>query len=319
MQGDRESVGEDAGAARAAAPRTSPLGTLLDSVAVAAILAAVVWSLFTYARLPLTRPSIGDYSAAAAFVRERFRDGDLVDVHPFYLARPREMLGDLPIAGFRHVEREDLSRYRRLWLLSAFGAEKRDAVERGLGQRYALAEQRRFGRLDVRLYELPEPARVLFDFREHLDHALVWIDRGTNRIPCGVWETNRWRCDRSDWNYVGREIFEMQGQPREVVFAHPVGWGVKTIEFLHVPAGREIAGEAGLRPFAARHGGAAVTLTIAVDRVEVLRRAFPADAELGAFRADTSKFAGVERTVTFTVTAPDDGARHFAFRAEARE
>jgi hypothetical protein len=280
---------------------------------------ALAFSYWTYARLAPTRPSGSDYARAAAHVRGRFEPGDLVDLNPFWARRAQELLGDLPLAAFRRLDEEDLSRYRRVWLISLFGAERRPEVRRGLDARSSLLEERRFGGLDLRLYRLPEPARVLFDFREQLAQARVFVEDRGRRLSCDRWARGHWLCGVARWNTVGREIVSIGDEPRAVIWAHPVEWGVKTIEFEDVPLGRLLRLRAGFRDEAVRHGGAPATLAVEIDGREVARWLREGRPGWAALDVDTSAFGGGRRRVAFRVTTPADARRHFCFAAETRE
>ena len=69
--------------------------------ALAALLGlALVYSYWTYLRLPLTRPSPRDYAQATAYVSSHFQPGDLIDANPPWAIRVREYLGDRPLVAW---------------------------------------------------------------------------------------------------------------------------------------------------------------------------------------------------------------------------
>jgi len=278
---------------------------------------SVIYSYLTYARLPLSRPAAPDYEAAAAHIRARWAEGDLVDANPFWATRVREHLGDLPLEALRDVGREDLTRYRRVWLFSLFGTEESDRVRRAMEGSARLVEERRFGRIDVRLYAVRTPAPVLYDFRERLADARVWLQRADERNECAAGRQGVWRCSAAEWNYVGPEIFEMAGEPRRVIWAHPVSGAVLTIDFDRVPLGRGLTFGAGFTPSALGRG-APVELTVEVDQRPLARRFFDASAEFSEERIDTQALGAGLHRVTFKIATTDDRLRHFCFRAEAR-
>jgi hypothetical protein len=282
------------------------------------VVAAGAWSYGTYVRLWLTRPSPQDYAQAAREIRAGFQPGDLIDANPFWAARVRESLGDLPMAAFHDLAREDLGRYRRLWLFSLFGAERRDAVAAALAEKAVLRDERRFGRIDVRLYEVRDHEPVRFDFREQLGRARVWMEAPGGRRPCSVWEQGRWRCSPAPWNYVGRETLEMAGEPRAVIWAHPVAGATLTVDFGEVPFGRALTVAAGLTAAAARFAGAPVELTVEAAGRPVLSRTYGREAAVSTERIDTRALAGSVGRVTFKVSTTDDRLRHFCFTAETR-
>ena len=282
------------------------------------VLAAVAWSYATYIRLRLTRPEAPDYAQATSYVRAGFQPGDLIDANPFWATRVREYLGDLALASFRDLGREDLTRYRRLWLFSLFGAEQRDPVRRALSEKAALLDERRFGRIDVRLYEVRGHEPVRYDFRQQLDRARVWMQVRGERRDCAAGEEGRWRCSAAPWNYVGRAIFELADEPRAVIWAHPVNQATLTVEFEQVPFGQAITVAAGLTAEAARAGGAPVELAVEAAGRPVLRRSYGSDDRFLPERVDTRPLAGTVGRVTFSITTSDDRMRHFCFSAETR-
>jgi hypothetical protein len=289
----------------------------LDGALAALLALAVAWSYLTYARLPATRPSTADYERAAAHIRAHWMEGDLVDANPFWATRVREYLGDLPLEAFHDLEGEDLTRYRRVWLFSLFGAERRAGVQRALDASARLLEAQRFGRVDVRLYAVRSPAPVRYDFRQRLAEARVWIERGEERTPCAPREGGRWQCSDASWNYVGPETFELAREPRRVIWAHPVSGGVLTIDFESVTLGRALSLGAGFLPSALGRG-APVAFTVEVDGRLVARRFYGADAEFAQERIATPDLTPGPHRVTFKIATLDDRLRHFCFSVEAR-
>lgn len=128
-----------------------------DGALCALLCLVLVYCYWTYLWLPLTRPSPQDYAQATAYVSSHFQPGDLIDANPFWAVRVREYLGDRPLVALRRPDGEDLTLYGRLWLFSLFGAETRKAIRDGLTGRADLLEERRFGRIDVRLYRVRDP------------------------------------------------------------------------------------------------------------------------------------------------------------------
>ena len=292
-------------------------GAWVDGAVAALVALAVVWSYVTYLRLPASRPAAADYDRAAAHIRAQWAEGDLIDVNPFWATRVREYLGDLPLEAFHDVGREDLTRYRRVWLFSLFGAEQRDRVRRAMEESTRLLEQHRFGGIDVRLYAVRAPAPVRFDFRERLSEARVWVERADERTECAAGDHGRWRCSAAAWNYVGPETFEMAGEPRRVIWAHPISGAVLAIDFAKVPLGNALALGAGFLPAVLGHG-VPVELTVEVDGRVVARRLYDVDEEFAEERIATPELAAGLHRVTFRIATLDDRLRHFCFRAEAR-
>jgi len=70
---------------------------------------------------PLLYPDAEDYREAEKIVRGEWAQGDVVVVQPWWAARAREYLGDLPFLQVRDPAAEDFSRYRRVWVLTLPG------------------------------------------------------------------------------------------------------------------------------------------------------------------------------------------------------
>ena len=280
------------------------------------LVAVLVYSYWIYVHLALSRPSLADYERATAYIRARFQAGDLVDVAPFWAERVREYLGDLPVAGFRHLETEDLTRYRRVWLFSLFGAEH--GAHQALAARTRLLDEQRFERIDVRLYRVLEHEPVRYDFRQGIASAHAWITAGGDRRRCDAWDGNRWWLSRAAY-CAGRETLEIGEEPRAVVSVRPRREQGVRLEFDEVPLGRvlEIAG--GVPLAAQAHGGASVELTVEVDGRAVMRASYPPRAGFFRKRVDTSGFAARTHRVTFTANTDDEGPRPLGFEALARD
>ena len=289
----------------------------VEGVLCALVGASVLYSYITYARIPLTRPTPSDYDQAASHIRAHWKSGDLIDANPFWATRVRESLGDLPVQGFRDLVSEDLTPYRRVWLFSLFGAERREAVHRAMEAKGALAEESQFGRINVRLYTVRGHEPVRYDFRQALGEARVSIQRGDDQQECAPGPRGRWQCSREEWNYVGREILEMAGEPRAVIWAHPVSDGALTIAFECVPLGRAMTVAAGFLPAVLGYG-VPVELTVEADGRMLLRRVYGPNSGFSRERIETPDLAAGLHRVTFRVTTTDDRVRHFCFTAEAR-
>ncbi len=287
--------------------------------ALAVLLAgALAHSFVFYLSPPLTRPSADDYAEATAFVRGQFQPGDLIDLNPFWATRAREFLGDLPLQQYRRPEREELGPFRRLWLLSLFGAQSRPGLDEGLSRRGRLVDERQFGKIDLRLYALaPEPAPA-FDFRAELRRAQVYVTTGALRLNCDFWDRDRWACPGDLAQAVAPVLMEIGGEPREVIWAHPIENGVKVLRWDDVPLDRTLSVRAGLRTAAVLPGAAPVEFSVFIDDLEVARWTFDNAAVWRREEVDTRAQAGSRHQVRFEVAAGRDWVRHFGFAAQVR-
>ncbi len=260
-------------------------------------------------------PATEDYQQIAQIVRAQWTEGDVLSVRPWWAARIRQQLGDLTFVSVRNLAGEDWSRFARLWVVLLPGAELSGPFA---DASVSLAQEFTAGKLRLRRYQLAKRAEVLFDFRAQLQRAKVRMRKQPAAVACDRWRENRWICSRHDWNYVGRITVELDRDPREVIWAHPADDPLE-IEFDGVPAGRELRVHTGFTPPAARAaGGTPVTLQVLVNGKEIGR--VVQDNQSGYFlhRWDISGCGAGPHQVTFVVTAPHGGMRHFCFDGEVR-
>lgn len=286
---------------------------ILRLLPLAAVLAVSLYAAGFWILRPLLAPAPEDYARAAALVRAGWQQHDAVAVRPWWAARIREHLGDLAFIQVRDLASEDLSHFARLWVVLLPGARDR------LAGRYRLEEEHDAGRLTVRRYRLGEPVEVRYDFRAGLHEAQVRMQQQGGMHPCSRWVDDRWVCSRRDWNYVGRMIVELGDDPREVIWAHPSDTGPIEIAYREVPGGRTLLVHTGFTPPAARTpGGVPVTLEVLVDGNPLGR--VVQDNRTGYFphAFDLDEHGPGPHAVTFRVSAPQVGMRHFCFDAEVR-
>ena len=252
---------------------------------------------------------------AASMIRQAYRAGDAITTRPWWAARAREDLGDLKFIQVRDLEHEDLSLYKRLWVISLPG-------HHGLFGPFADGTYKRINHvmldgLDLSLFKLPPPVTVAYDFRKNLRQASVSVLQKNTAKPCSRWVENKWLCTNHPWNYVGQMIVELRDDPREVIWAHPSDQGLLQIKFHDVPGGKTLMVHTGLTPPAARTpNGAPVHLDVEIDS-----RAFGTIIqanETGYFPhpMDISALGPGPHKVTFKVHADNIGMRHFCFQAQ---
>jgi hypothetical protein len=267
---------------------------------------------------PLLYPSVADYHKAEEIVRGAWAPGDVWVVKPWWAARLREYLGDLPMLQVRDLEAEDLSRYRRVWVVTLPG-------HRALGGGFADGTYRTeldedAGGLEIRRFELPAPARVVYDFREQLHTALVRLYAGGATKPCTSWVKEGWRCSPREWEYVGRVIVDLGTDPREVIWAHPHIAGPVEIGFNRVPGGRTLRVHTGLTPDAARAPeDTPVTLTVFINGREIGRVVQKDRTGYFLNEWDISHLGPGPHNVTFRVSCPRPHLRIFCFDGEIRQ
>jgi hypothetical protein len=261
---------------------------------------------------PYRAPKDDDWRAAAREIRAGFRPGDLIVAAPAWAdSILRVHLGDLipvEVAG-----RLDDERFERVWEVSQRGA-RAPAAARG-----TVADERRFGALTLRRIERPAE-KVSFDFVARWSDAHV-SRRGADgaAVDCPL-AADRLQCPGIGYNYVRRQIVEVDTRLRVGLLAQPVPDAAVVIEYPAVPLGRSLVVATGLSNVWMRKEA----------RGTVDVRVFVGGADAGSFttgnedgwalrRLDTSARAGQVAAVRFEITSPAPYARHFALAAEARE
>ncbi len=299
-------------------PKREQINSINILLAVAVAVAAaysIAWYVYSFR----TRPTLKDYEGASSHIHAQWARGDVLAVTPFWAERIREYAGDLDVINPPNLVGEDLSRQRRLWLLSVFGYANDHDLLGTLSKKYHLATQKRFGKLDLYLFDLAPPANVGYDFYERVQDARVTVARGADRKEC-TWRDKKWACAPSSWEYVGQTILDVDDNPRRCLWAHPVTGGIVTIEYSNVTLSRRIVGNHGLTAAAARvPDGMPVTLEVEIDGREMHRSTNLNKKGWNRFEVDTAAYAGTPHTVTFKITTPRDGMRHYCFTADVRE
>jgi hypothetical protein len=281
-------------------------------VAAGGILALVLVETLVAITAPLRAPKDDDWSAAAREVRAGFRPGDLIVAAPAW-ADPimRMHLGDLiPLAT---AGRMDAARFSRVWEIDQRGARAPEAR----GGNVVL--QRRHGALTVRQVERPNAAVVSYDFLARWNDARVSrVDANGASIPC-AFQNDRFQCPQIGFNYVKRQIVEVDTSLRWAFLVQPVERARVVIEFPAVVLGRELAVATGLSNVWMRKlAKGTVDLTVAIDGQPALHVTTANQSGWLRSHIDTAARAGQTAAVRFEVTSPAPYARHFAFAAEAR-
>ena len=264
---------------------------------------------------PLRASTDADWRAAAQDVRAGFRPGDLIVAAPAW-ADPilRVHLGDLipaEVAG-----RLDDERFGRVWEIAQRGAHA-DAAKRG-----QVTRARRVGPLTVKLVERV-PEIVHYDFVARWTDAQVSRRDGAGNVMACRSIGDRVQCPDISYNFVRRQIVEVDTQLRQALLAQPVPGATVVVEWTAAPLGRSLVVAAGLHNVWMRkeaRGPVDLRVTVgtgpgAVQTTFTTRN----DDGWNRVRIDTSPFRGRPAPVRFEITSPAPYARHFAFAAEARE
>ena len=158
--------------------RRSDLALLATAVGVA------VFALVMHLGIRATNISPAQWARPAKKIRSVHKRGDIIALVPHWALRGAEAMRGLPVLYAENPHTEDLSRYRRLWVvlaprlgkwwfLRSFG-HITDRLTRKYGKP---VERLSFGPVKVLRYKLPVPRHVmLFDFasKESVRNASVW-------------------------------------------------------------------------------------------------------------------------------------------------
>lgn len=280
-------------------------------------------------------PSPSDWRAAHDHIHARRRPEDLVASAPMW-TDPLARMYFADMIPLRDAARPDATRYPRAWVATIRGGEHPDF--RGWRERSHTS----FGRVTVRLLENPSPARVLYDFADHLKPGDATVTRIAQGTPLGcefrahlfvaggglgqgaLAGPERFQCGAEGWNYVGAVVAEdMEHRGRRCMWSHPVQGGAMVTRYTNVPMGTRIHGHHTLAYEAERgddlgNMGAPVRLRVLVDDQEVGRDDHHDGEGWKGFDFDTRAFAGAAHTVTFEVTSPSAGMRHYCFEGDTR-
>ncbi len=280
-------------------------------------------------------PKPEHWRAAHDFIAHERRDGDLVTSAPLW-TDPLARMYFRDMISLSDAARPDATRYARAWVATIRGKENPDL--RNWREQSATS----FGRVTVRLMVNPSPARVLYDFVEHLRPPAVTVERveGESRRACmfsaglvvaggGLGQgalpgPERFQCGEG-WNYVGVTIIEdMDHRGRRCIWSHPVQGGVMVTNFDGVPIGRALHGHHGLAYEAERGDdfgndlGGPVELRVLVDGQPVGTSVHHDGEGWKGFEFDTRAWAGSNRRVTFEVRSERAGMRHYCYEGDTR-
>lgn len=276
-------------------------------------------------------PDFAEWEALRAPLAAKKQPGELIVTAPRFIdPLVRAGLGD-ELMPLRDVARPDPSRYATALEISLFGEraeELRDWRER---------EREAHGQVTVRRLENPSPAKITFDFTDHVDPAHAHV-RGTEppmdcpwnpkaRVASGglgghpTFPARRFECPTGLFFNVGVTVIADQDfQPRRCIWSHPLAKGELVTTFRDVPLGRVLRGHHGMywiieRPLT----GAPVKLTVRVDGDVVGEAEHVDGAGWAAFELPLGAHAGTTaQTVEFAVTTRNYKDRHYCFEADSR-
>ncbi len=247
--------------------------------------------LVSQAAIPLMEPSDEEWREAAAFAASVKGTDDLLLFAPAHATQAVLYLkGSLSKSDFGHF---DASSHRQVIELSVGGAQAPET------QGFPLEEEKTFGRVAVRRYRNPAPAKVLYNFVDHAREARD--DKGRAPRP---------------------ELTVDPGyRPRFAIPLHPER-RPQSITYRNVPVGGEIYGYAFIRIVDFRREiydrDGPLELEVFVDGRSVGRKKIQKTDPMVPFRFDTQGRDSAE--VRFEVRRMGDFTNYgFAFVADVRE
>jgi hypothetical protein len=296
-----------------AAPRLEPSRSRLQLplLAASAIVALAIVEALVAVLAPLRAAGPDDWAAVERDVRAGFHPGDLIVAAPAWSDPIMRMhLGDLisiPTAG-----RMDGARFSRVWEIDQRGAR---APETRDGR---VAQERHHGALTLRQVERAG-ASVSYDFLARWTDAHVSrVDANGAALPC-PWQGDRFQCPLYGFNYVRRQLVEVDTHLRWALLAQPVERARIVVEYPAVVLGREIAIATGLSNVWMRKAAKGpVDLIVTIDGKPALHVTTNNESGWLISHVDTAARAGQTAVVRFEVSSPAPYARYFGFAAEAR-
>jgi hypothetical protein len=297
------------------------------SILLALLLLLPLGELTAHALIVAHVPALGDYRAAAQFIRSELQPRDLITSAPDYLDPIlRWQLGDrMPLAM---AGRHDNAAYERMWVMAIGGARPADAP-RGEPEL-----QRSFGEVQVLRYRLAKSA-VLFDFVAQWPKAQASLVHDgasqacplrTGGVPRGgglgrgvlMPVAKRFECDaHRPWLFVSDVVLEdLDNRPRHCIWQHPQGEEPVVLRFDDVPLGAALVFYGGIyyEHERMREGGP-IEAIISVDDVPLATFQHHDGDGFRALRIDTSKLGKATGNVSVAVRAPEPKSRSFCWAA----
>ena len=202
------------------------LKRLLPILPAALMLALAVW-LLVAPTFRAAAPTHAQWLDAAAFVQERWQEGDLVRLEPTWLTagrvyfsdldgRKREPLSILDIHD--PVDHPYLYGFTRLWVVSA--VESRSEHETAAPPGATLVEETELPGVTVVLYEIPAGV-IRWSLLSALRTVVVQrTDSDQGPVSCR-WRGDRIACGMKGHLDVTKELRRVAGGPRECVLVRP--------------------------------------------------------------------------------------------------
>jgi hypothetical protein len=276
-------------------------------------------------------PSPEEWTSGRAAVRDLRRHGELVVIAPYW-AEPnaRFAFGD-ELMPVRDVARADESAYPLAIEVSILGAS---APELG---GWKLLEERKAGKLRLRVLKNPRPARVAFDFVDGVAGATVVDARlGGGETPCAyttsarrdagglhgdpAFPAARHVCNGPEAHFVGVTVVEDNAwRGRRCIWAEPTDGAELVIRYHDVPLGASLRGYGTLPWWLERElRGAPVEMRLVVAGDDLGTYVHRDGEGWRMFEAPLGKHAGTHADVEFRISSKRSHDRQFCFQADTR-
>jgi len=291
---------------------------VLPLAAAALIVLTAVASTIFWARLPGRLPTDDDYRRVNDLLASQAQPGDIAVLAPAYADRGRQFITAVPVYAGYDLGGDVYEGTKRQWLVAlpdaprfSLEAARGELLSRGT----SAAGGQRVGELYVEPFSIIGPP-VAFSFLDAAADADVSIGGGHPTV-CRVTRNGAHQCSNQDWNRVQPGWYEIQERPAHCVWAHPVGQDPVLITYRNVPVapGSKIAGWVALADQTPAVAGAPeVNLGIDVDGRALDRVTLP--NQWGKMPFERLLPSGPDHaTITFAVTSPNPGLRHFCYDA----
>jgi hypothetical protein len=280
--------------------------------------ASAVTALAFHAYRAAEVPSRSDWEKAAATVRGAYRDGDIIAFLPGWAQEGRGLFAGLRAIPQERWGEDEVASASRVILVLSFGA----AIPAWLRESTEIEYEEAAGRIRiVRLRRLGQ-GKPVTDFIDKLGTATVGLDLPDRSLVCGR-QGDRFDCTQGQfpWRMVGEGKMGIGGKLRRCITAHPTTGATLRITFGPSALGARLRVSHGISDAVAA-GGTPVTMDILIGSgggESAARIPHPAGVGWRRSYVDTARWRGRLEPVTFQITTPNDGARHFCFAAEAIE
>ncbi len=127
-----------------------------------------------------------------------------------------------------------------------------------------------------------------------------------------------WFCSDKGWNYVGNGAVKFGGGLTPCIWAHPLEDGPLVATFPGVVLGSHIDGHHGISDGGVTGfpDGAPVTMEIRADGTLISTQVRQNISGWAGWRVDTSSLSGQKVDLSFSITTPRSGGRHYCFDAK---